>query len=372
MISMRNIMSQQLRSEEVTVLFHGPVRSETLKAIQRCRKFLPEAEIVFSTWIGQNVASLPVDKCIFSEEPQAYIQHKSSGTLNNLNRQIRSIKKGLEHVTRKYTLRMRSDLLLDNTFFFNLWNRYPKKVADYSIFKKKLIVGTLFSRIKYKGRYTPFHISDWYCFGLTEDVKKYYSAVEEVMEPQFTQYFLNKRKKSPFGSTTFRFAPEQYITYSAWEKYKALCTMNDASDITKDIVQCSRCFIVSNFIVCSYLESGMRLEKYQQSKDERQIGKEWFSLYSPYIYQYEYKNWCDSDFKIESPDEVYFKYKNFYVSFMRIKKHWMDVRTTRGLKLLKAMSELAYIVFIFLVSLPFFIMMYLITALNIKRCWGEF
>ena len=234
--------------QNISVVLHGPVRPETFSSIASIRNLLPDAELIFSTWKGENINHLDCDYIITSDEPPAFIQHKNSGTKNNLNRLIRSGALGVLKARRKYILKMRSDLILDSTAFLDTFNLYPKCTSKTCL-QHKVLIPLLFSRISYRRHATPFHLSDWAAFGLREDIQSIFSCIQEVKEPEFTEWFSQRRLRSPYGTTMFRMAPEQYIYYSFYRRYFDDVTMNDCTDNDAKICQKADEFVVSNFIV---------------------------------------------------------------------------------------------------------------------------
>ena len=347
-----------IRSEDISVIFQGPVVSETKDALLKCRAILPNAEIILSTWENSITDGLSADKYVYSVDPGAVVQHKRSGTLNNLNRQIRSTKAGLLQATRPLVLKLRSDLFLEHKGFLEAFDSYPKREKKYSVFSHKALVALMYSRVSYRGNATPFHISDWFFFGYREDAIKYYFAATEVDEPGFTCYFDEKKKKlSPYGDTSFRYSPEQYFGYSCWKQYLGYETMEDASDVSSSLIEGSDRFFVSNFIALGYEESGIWTRKYPSSRNEKKLGSEWLGLYVPYVYEKIYKKYCEPDFKINrSHDAFIFENKDYYFLRGRIIKHWNGILNSRGLKFFGYSASFLFLGVIFIFRLPFFIL----------------
>ena len=107
-----------VKLSDVSVVLQGPVRFETPESVESVRRLLPEAELILSTWEDEDVSSLGPIRVLRSEKPSAPIQHDRLSVPNNLNRLIRSTKKGVAAVTRPYVLKMRSDMVLDSLAFF--------------------------------------------------------------------------------------------------------------------------------------------------------------------------------------------------------------------------------------------------------------
>ena len=49
-------------SKDISVIVQGPInKKETPKCLKSIRKFLPEAEIILSTWQGTDISNLDYD-----------------------------------------------------------------------------------------------------------------------------------------------------------------------------------------------------------------------------------------------------------------------------------------------------------------------
>ena len=314
-----------INAKDISVVIQGQSNTNTFILVNKLRSIWPGCEIIFSTYIDQSVPE-GVDTVVINEDPGAEIQHARTKTLNNINRQIRTTKNGLNKVTRKYTIKLRSDLIIENGNILKVFEE-PKEssLKSHKIFEKKICVSLLYSRRYYRGIMTPFHISDWYYFGLTSDVKKFFSLIDEVDEPHFTKYFLGK--KSPFGSTTFRYAPEQYFTYSAYKKCIGHIEMNDAFDVTADTESESDKFVISNFKILKYKESGIYNSKYLCSKNETDIGADWFGLWTKHhIQKARSKYISHANISLDNNEEILYKNKELYSIKWKIIKHKRNIK----------------------------------------------
>ena len=330
-------------SYEISVVIQGPILGCTQQVVDRVREFLPHSEVILSTFESDKVVS-GVDKIIFNSDPGAFVQQKASGTLNNINRQIRSTKAGLDSSTKRYILKIRSDLFISHVGFLFAFGGLDKYVEGYRIFKTKLVTGVLFSRHNYRGVLTPFHLSDWYYFGLSEDVKKFFSSIEEVAEPEFTEYFLRNSKQSPFGSTTFRFSPEQYFTYSCYKKFIGKYEMKDAADVTDDLMLESDKFIVSNFRIVNSKNSGLYSNKYKALRNELNVGNAWYNLWNEFFYISKYRQILGvCDYFFDQTEEYLYENRQYYESKMRLLKHYEKYSIAKGLKRVELGVSLGYV-----------------------------
>lgn len=204
-------------SNKISVVIQGPLHRASSEygveiTINSIKKWLPEAEIIVSTWVGEDTKGLNCHQLIVSEPPEKLID--KNGNPNYLGHQILSTQFGLALSTRAYVLKMRADhSLLNNDFCI-----YPDKVVKsepFAFFDKKIIVSSLFLRDPLKVPFL-FHISDLIQFGKRSDVIAFWSLKAPTLEE-----ILQKNPRGHVGlfgnyssSTLFKQAPEQTIILS--------------------------------------------------------------------------------------------------------------------------------------------------------------
>lgn len=342
----------KIESNKISVIIQGPIKTDTSSCIASVKKFLPHSEIILSTWDTEHIPTIELDKLIKSKCPAAYTQCKNKSK-NNLNRLIRSSKEGIKYATRSYILKIRSDLILESNKFLDTFNCFPK-TGEKKLFKHKILLPSIYSRTNYRGFPTPFHLSDWACFGLAEDVKALFSAIDETNEPSFTQYYLTNDKTNPFYPNTYKMAPEQYIFYSIYRKSFKDFTMENSATISYDLIDHANDFIVSNFIIASFKDTGFFLTKYPESKNDFMLNEEYFELWTKCVYESIYKQKCDKKYTITDIKGLhYFKYKEYNIQKIKIKKHWHHFMEVNNL--LKKINQL----FIILRLLPVLVYKYI-------------
>lgn len=311
-----------IESRDISVVVQGPVRPDTAECFASVRHVLPGAEIIFSTWSGEDVSGLTCDKIVRSEMPPAFAQHIRTGIINNLNRLIRSTKAGVAAAERPYLLKIRSDLILTDDRFLRTFNKY-RAPGPRTVFTRKVVVPLIYSRTGYRGFRTPFHVSDWAAFGLTEDLRHLYLNTPEVEEPNFTQFFLGREKESPYGPTLLRMAPEQYQVLSAFRHYFQDVDMDDCATVSSELSRASDEFIISNFIVAPFDDTGWHVRKYPQSVNEFDEGAPYFELWTRFVYESAYRQFCDADFQpADAVDINRFRRRDAYEGWFRLRKHF--------------------------------------------------
>ena len=321
-----------INSKDISVIVQGPIdKKETPKCLKSLRKFLPQAEIILSTWQDADISNLDFDILVQSEDPGTVLieDFKDKKIYNNINRQLVTTKAGLKKATRKYAMKFRSDLILTSDKFLEYFDKFQARGDKYNLFKHKILTNILYTRFNIKTSKNqermiiPFHISDWWLFGLREDLNKYFLDTDLVKEPYFTRYFHYEEKKNkitPYGKAKFKFSPEQYFGYSCFARNFDDIYMEDAADYSEELMEKSRQAIVNNFIILEFKQSGIYLNKYPYSKNEKFSGEQYIGLYTFYRYENEYKKYCDNSYKITTND-TFFENEKLAYSKLRIYKH---------------------------------------------------
>ncbi len=297
---------QKIKSGDISVVVQGPnVKRHTAKCLKSLRKNFPGAEIIFSTYENENVSGLDFDVLVTSVDPKATLL--SGNMYNNINRILTTTNAGLEKVSRKYCLKIRSDMFFDNDkILFDIGAKFPHREQEYKVFKQRVLFYSLWSR-KFEyldNKYylqTPFYLSDWMCFGLTEDIKAYFTDIPLTQEPQYTHFFKNakNRKQKIFDpNVTWRFSPEQYFATTFFGNFFEKARMNSLQDIKPEQMDFSRRVFASNVVVCGYKECGAYIQKKQYrfvSKSINILRNNWLNgVYRYSDFLFDYKKYCDS------------------------------------------------------------------------------
>ena len=306
-----------LSSKNISVIVQGAInKEETPKCLKSVREFLPDAEIILSTWEGSDVSVLEglYDVLLLNKDPGCgyYYKNENGIKCNNLNRQLVSTQEGLKRATRTYAMKIRSDIILTSDKFLKYFNTYPKRDENYKLFKNKILTSTVCARFGFrdyaegnriKSVNIAFHPSDWWFFGLKEDLIKYFD-IDLVKEPEFSSYYKLEENKDKFNPYIYmeehnaKFAAEQYI---AAECFRKNCGINieHGGDVSNDIIEQSRKYMINNFIFLEYSESGIYFNKYLVSKIHW-LSPAYLDLYNKFRQEYEYQKFCDKDYKINS------------------------------------------------------------------------
>ncbi len=302
----------KINSKDVCIVVQGKnILEHTQKCLKSLREHFPYAEIIFSTYDDEDVSNLDFDVLVQSLDPKATLL--CGKMYNNINRILTTTKAGLEKATRKYCLKIRSDLIFDNDkILSDIGSDFPIREKEYSIFQERVLFYCLWSR-KFEyidNKYyiqTPFYLSDWLCFGLTEDVKAYFNDIPLTKEPDYSYYFRNpqNRKQHIFDpNVTWQFSPEQYFATTFFGKFYKQARMKSLQDVNREQIELSHRIFASNVVVCGYKECGAYIQKTEYkyvSKNINWLKGVWLSgVYRYADFLSDYKKYCDKSFQIPS------------------------------------------------------------------------
>ena len=324
---------EKISSQDLSIVVQGPnIKQHTCKCLKSLRKNFPKAQIIFSTYEKENIDNLDFDILIKSTDPGAT---KLSETMsNNINRILVTTKAGLNKVTRKYCLKIRSDMFFENDkILLNLEQNFEKREKDFTVFKQRVLFYALWTRkhehlVNKHFIMTPFYLSDWLCFGLSEDIKNYFDSIELTKEPEFSYYFKNiKNIRYEIYNTgiTWQFSPEQYFATSFFKKYFKDAFMKSLQDFSEEKMEFSRRILANNVIVCGYKECGAYIQKKQYKTVSKYINI-LNGCWLDGVYRYadfltDYKKYCDKNFEIP----FYYKWgqnKDIKENISKIGKHF--------------------------------------------------
>jgi hypothetical protein len=242
-----------INSFEISIVVQGSIdKIYTFKCLQSIRNHLPDSEIVLSTWEGADVSGLDYDILVLSKDPGASIYDNIRRARNNINRQLRSTQNGIAKATGKFILKLRSDLVLESSAFLFYFDKFPIYDPVFHIFTQRLMVPSLFSRFfsNETGYPTPFHLSDWWFFGLSEDIRAYFDETPLVDIEEYSDYKkLCYPDKRPYRDALFRYTPEQYFCYNSFKRHIPELHFDDWTDFNDDNIRLSEKLIANNFII---------------------------------------------------------------------------------------------------------------------------
>lgn len=294
-------------TKDISVVVQGAIDKEnTLKCLKSIRKHLAGSEIILSTWEGANTDGLDFDKVLYNKDPKNFRDGKSN-TPFNLNRQLVSSKNGILASERKYCIKVRSDIVFCSNNFLYYYNKFPERDTKYRVFKERVIFCSLVFR-RYVGEASgivtpmPFHISDWFAFGLKEDILLLFD-IDLPNERAFVNYLITNRiytaRRLQFNSS-IHYAPEQYIFMNCIKKKLDIPRFDNIIDFTSENIEFSDRVIANNCIVLDPPQAKLYCAKNKPvpyrdwSKfNSRLPVPVWEGLYRYDVFVKEYRKYCD-------------------------------------------------------------------------------
>lgn len=248
-----------IRSEEISVVIQGAVSNYTHKCIHSIRIYLPKSEIILSTWKWCDISDLDFDVLVLNQDPGAEV-YTRRGDIQNQNRQILSTVNGIKKATRKYVLKLRSDIKLTGINFLGFYNLYTKRSSKYILLKNRVLINSLYTRrsLYYKRKnntttFIPFlfHPSDWVMFGLKDDLFNIWN-IPLAEEPKTSNFFINNPNSAYIQGCYTRWHAEQYIWVSFLQKNGVKINFDNYLSYSDDLKYISELSIVNNLVVLDY------------------------------------------------------------------------------------------------------------------------
>lgn len=305
-----------INSSNISVVVQGAIdKNITPKCLKSIRKFLPEAEIILSTWENSDVEGLDYDFLVLNQDPKALVYNFVCDVKNNFNRQLVSTKNGIKILNRPYCLKLRSDLIIRNNDFLNYFELFAARNNDYKIFEKKILCCAIYSREKScrvigTGFPTPFHPSDFWMFGLTDDLKNYFCNCPMQTQNEAANWSFKYPNRLPYTSMLWRFSPEQYFCVNWVKKYYPDLQFDDWSDWNPKNIELSKNILYNNFVFLGYEESGIYSKKHFGAE---RIKSSIQGLITYDLFQKRYKEYCDNTYVVSSSQSS---------SYAKLKKHF--------------------------------------------------
>ena len=258
-----------INSRDVSIIVQGPVCGTTedgalftKRLISSVRYYFPDAELILSTWNDENTEGLDYDILVCSIPPisQKIIYDDDSIHLYSVNHQIISTKQGLLKASRKYALKVRSDMLFLSGIILKWVEKYRGEDANYKewkVFEERIV--TLPTYNYRKGAAFPFNIADWLYFGTRKDMIFLFDI------PLFDINRLKKRNGSNYPYLSDNIGAEQYIWVSCLRKkredFNFWGWQNDDFQALREF----EISIAQNFVLISARKMGVTSQKFSNA-----------------------------------------------------------------------------------------------------------
>lgn len=252
-----------MNSSDVSIIVQGKIIGNgssneiTKRVCKSIRRLMPESQIILSTWEGEIVDDIPFDNLVLNKtfDANKIIRiGEETPLLHSVNHQIVTTLNGLKAADRIYAIKIRSDLELFNTnflSFFDKYDEYPYNNPEYmkwKVFKKRVV--SLPTYNVHSKRCIPFNISDWFFFGLKEDLLELFDI--DLVDT----YGLKVRENEQYPRGEDNFGAEQEIWIRCLRKHLSFQIRN-AIDSSPQVLKNSEIALANNFVTVPASQLGL-------------------------------------------------------------------------------------------------------------------
>jgi hypothetical protein len=295
-----------IRNEDISVVVQGPVQSRpdrpqdegiTRHCLRSVRQFLPGARLILSTWPGQDLDGLDFDDLVINEDPGRNIVGYDRGgapRYENTNRQIVSTAGGLRRVQTRYAMKLRADNFLTGDGFKALQQRYPARAASWQWFRERVVVTNTLARRYYRGRRVAFFLSDFFAFGLTDDVRNLWDL------PLFPDFPFDEarrgRMQHPGAPMPRPDVDQQLVMAFLGKQLGRPFVIRHVFDTANGLPEQSDLFFANNFVVADPARIGLGLPtKFAAGREAKLYSRA--TCMAPAEWQLLYRRHCDPRFR---------------------------------------------------------------------------
>lgn len=269
-----------IREDEITIVVQGNPREDIVPGLESVREVMPGVRLILSTFEARNISRFEryVDELVLSKDPGAFPPFTIGNTAapNNLNRQLITSKAALDRVQTPYVLKMRTDCVLQGEGFTRVYEAANQNTPPDN---PRLVASSFYTRHPGGIACYLFHVSDWFMFGTTEKVKRFFSG--PLMSYEDATWFQdhNHRLLSTLSARRFRarYTPEQHISVS-FARASGYRTPHFLNEINSDLVEEYRRFLRDEFVIASPGQLGFTLPKYAHLRSSLYEGIDCVSL----------------------------------------------------------------------------------------------
>ncbi|KAB0676011.1 WavE lipopolysaccharide synthesis family protein [Aureimonas leprariae] len=260
-----------IENSDVTIVMQGglAVGWDVAYSAAHLRTVMPGARIVLAT---QKAAAKgyertdAFDEVVLTDDPGALPPVKLIGAPHNINRQILSSRAGLAVVTTPYAMKLRTDAYLLSRKAVDLWSRWGEGGrGDRAKGKGRILVINLFTLNPGFDERLPWHVSDMFQFGRTEDLRAFWNAppmdfgtnVHYETHP-FAEGSLPRERE--FRS---RFATEQWLTLGWLYGEPSRFPIRFHNDVSLAMVRQFEADLTDNFVVAHPTDIDLEMPKHR-------------------------------------------------------------------------------------------------------------
>jgi hypothetical protein len=169
-----------------------------------------------------------------------------------------------------------------------MWHRFPERAPEWRMFQERVVIASHYARNPLRGVRKPFHPSDWFMFGLTQDLLLLWD-VECETDPESAYWFRSRPMPRGAGGTldTRRYNPEQYLWKSLMSKFGEV-SFDHFCDASRENIRLTQLTFANNLIILEPGQFPFAMQKGLHSKPRRTwrftcySHREWLRLYRHY------------------------------------------------------------------------------------------
>ena len=183
--------------------------------------------------------------------------------LNNANLQIAAAQRGLGLAGGRYVLRVRSDLLfLDRDFLAQHREAAGLRRSVATTFTQRVLISPLYTLNPYTLERMPLHFSDWFHFGLLEDVRRIWDVppmtLADAMHYRTHPHAPGSNARERLFNT--RLGVEQHILYHCFKRSFPALVLDHHNDRTS--IKLAMDILLDNFAIADLTRARCVFNKY--------------------------------------------------------------------------------------------------------------
>lgn len=298
-----------VHDSEISIIIQGPVHDHFVEELLvQTRNLFQNSQIIYSTWIGNNTNLIPSDVIVVQNiDPGGTPISDNPIVYDSANRQIISTISGLRRANRKYSIKMRSDILFEHNNWLKMFNHYQKYDHDYKFLGSRVLISSMFC-VNPNKIPLPYHPSDWFFFGLTADLIDIFDI--PLLTEESANWFKGKIRNEFSYGWHCRYRSEQHIWTSFIKKHHQL-NFDHQNDIDNNNIEISERIFANNTLILDPHILGMKSLKYPNY-----IGDDFNKGYFSSNYYFHdwlklYKNYSDQNVKY-----CYFNYRRWKTTLL--------------------------------------------------------
>jgi hypothetical protein len=173
-----------IENSDITIVLQGGLGTgwDIRYQARYLRTVMPGVKVILATQksAAKNFeGQADFDDVVLTDDPGAMPPVKLIGAPHNINRQILSSKAGLDAVTTPYAMKMRTDAYITSRRSVDLWEKWGiDKRGPRAKGAGRILVVNLFTLNPRFDERLCYHVSDWFQFGRTEDLRAFWSGPE--------------------------------------------------------------------------------------------------------------------------------------------------------------------------------------------------